>query len=444
MILAVRLWRTAFLFGIILITMCLSVPAKVLKIQDNNAVVEGDNHTHEVDLSLVKNVKVGDYLLVHNNLALNKVPKEDAQKILKFLEKYQVGHENYSHFDSEFEKIIENSRKRDLTQDEVIYLLRTESPGKEALFNEANSRRQECLKEFICIHGIIEFSNYCKNDCVYCGLRKENGELKRYRMKPEEIMKVAEKAVKDKGYKLLVLQSGEDYFYTDEMLAEIIREIKEKCHVFVFISIGERDYECYKKLKEAGASGVLFRFETSNPELFKKFHPEGKDWESRFEHLKFMKELGYFIATGSLIGLPGQTIEDLADDIFTIKKWANMVSMGPFIPAKNTPLADEPAGDPEMNLKMIAVLRLLMPYARIPVVTAFETLTNGEEGRRRALFSGANSLMFNLTPAKYRPHYKIYGNKFFQKENFWEKYGLFKYKESYQMLEERMARELGK
>jgi biotin synthase len=424
--------------------MCLSVPGKVIKIEGQWAIVQSEDHTHRADLSLVKDVKIGDYLLVHNDLALNKVPKGDAQKILKFLEKFQNSREDHHHFDAKFQKIIEDSRVRNLTRDEVIYLLQTEGSEKEFLFNEANKRRQEYLKEFICIHGIIEFSNYCKNDCLYCGLRKENKELKRYRMKPEEIVKVAEKAVKQKGYKLLVLQSGEDYFYSDEMLAEIIRKIKGKCRVFIFVSVGERGYEAYKKMKEAGASGVLFRFETSNPELFRKMHPQGKDFKNRFEHLKFMKELGYFIATGSLIGLPGQTIEDLADDVFMMKKWANMVSMGPFVPTKNTPLANEPAGDPEINLKMIAILRLLMPYSRIPVVTAFETLAGGEEGRRRALFSGANSLMFNLTPAKYRPYYKIYGDKFFQKENFWEKYGLFKYEESYQMLEERMARELKK
>lgn len=424
--------------------MCLSVPAKVIKIQNGHAVVRGGDQTHEVDLSLVKNVKTGDYLLVHANLALNKVPKEDAQKILKFLEKYQSNYEHHDHIDSKLQKIIEDSRKRDLTRDEVIYLLQSEGDEKEFLLNEANSRRQEYLKEFICIHGIIEFSNHCKNDCLYCGLRKENGEIKRYRMKPEEIVKVAEKAVKGKGYKLLVLQSGEDFFYSDKILAEIIKKIKGKCRVFVFVSVGERGYECYKKLKEAGASGVLFRFETSNPELFKKFHLTGKNFKNRFEHLKFMKELGYFVATGSLIGLPGQTIGDLADDMLTMKKWANMVSMGPFVPAKNTPLAGDSAGDPEMSLKMIAILRLLMPYARIPVVTAFETLTGGEEGRRQALFSGANSLMFNLTSPKYRLHYKIYGNKFYQKEKFWEKYGLFKYEESYQMLEERMKIELEK
>ena len=409
-------------------------------------------------MSIVKNVKIGDYLLVHGDMALNKIPKKDALKILNFLENRS------SHGNS----VLNFGLKSNLTREKVIYWLKSEGKEKEALFSEANTIRQEALKEFICIHGIIEFSNYCKNNCLYCGLRKENDRLKRCRMKPEEIVKTAGKAVRDKGYKLLVLQSGEDYFYTDEMLADVVRKIKEKYRVFIFVSVGERGYECYKKLKEAGASGVLFRFETSNPKLFKKLHPsksEGarskigpcgasKNLENRLEHLRFMRDLGYFISTGSLIGLPDQTIEDLADDILMIKKWANMVSMGPFIPTAGTPLEkfqiqnSKPVCNSQqkidLNLKMIAILRLMMPQARIPVVTALETLGGGEDIRKKALESGANSLMFNLTPAKYRPLYKIYGKKFYQKENFWEKYGLFKYEESYKMLEERMRRELEK
>lgn len=438
--------------------MCLAIPSKVLKIEDNRAIVKSDNHTHKADLSIVKNVKIGDYLLVHGDMALNKIPKKDALKILNFLENRS------SHGNS----VLNFGLKSNLTREKVIYWLKSEGKEKEALFSEANTIRQEALKEFICIHGIIEFSNYCKNNCLYCGLRKENDRLKRYRMKPEEIVKTAGKAVRDKGYKLLVLQSGEDYFYTDEMLADVVRKIKEKYRVFIFVSVGERGYECYKKLKEAGASGVLFRLETSNPKLFKKLHPsksEGarskigpcgasKNLENRLEHLRFMRDLGYFISTGSLIGLPDQTIEDLADDILMIKKWANMVSMGPFIPTAGTPLEkfqiqnSKPVCNSQqkidLNLKMIAILRLMMPQARIPVVTALETLGGGEDIRKKALESGANSLMFNLTPAKYRPLYKIYGKKFYQKENFWEKYGLFKYEESYKMLEERMRRELEK
>lgn len=346
-----------------------------------------------------------------------------------------------SKLNGKFKDIIQISKSRDLIKDEIIYLLQTKGLEQEALFSEANLVRKIYIKDFICIHGIIEFSNFCKNDCFYCGLRKENRTLLRYRMNIDDIVDIAHKAVTEAGYKLLVLQSGEDYFYTDDMLEEIIKKIKEKCRVFIFISIGERGYKCYERLKKAGASGTLFRFETSNSELFKRLHPQGKNLENRFGHLRFMKELGYFIATGSIIGLPGQTIEDLAEDILTTKKWTHMVSTGPFVPCDNTPLANLAHGDIEMNLKTIAILRLMMRNARIPVVTALEILA-GEDGRKRALQAGANSLMFNLTPANYRPFYKIYPDKFFQKETIWQKYGLFKYEESYKMLEERMQEEL--
>ena len=420
--------------------MCLTIPAQITKLEKGKAVVRENDRFKQVQISLVPNLKVGDWILYINNLALEKIPKKEAKEILELLEMpYQKI--DISKLSGKFKDIIQTSKSRNLIKDEIIYLLKTKGLEQKALFSEANLVRKTYIKDFICIHGIIEFSNFCKNDCFYCGLRKKNLTLPRYRMNVDEIVTIAHKAVTEAGYKLLVLQSGEDYFYTDDMLEEIIKKIKGKCRVFIFVSIGERGYKCYERLKRAGASGVLFRFETTNPELFKRLHPQGKNLESRFEHLRFMKELGYFIATGSMIGLPDQAIEDLAEDILTTKKWGHMVSTGPFVPCDNTPLANLPNGNIEMSLKTIAILRLMMKSARIPVVTALETLA-GENGRKRALQAGANSLMFNLTPDRYRPFYKIYPDKFFQKETIWQKYGLFKYEESYKMLEERMQEEL--
>jgi len=425
--------------------MCLTIPAEVIKLKKSKAIIKDFEGKKEINTILVPDLRVGDWLLYISDKAVKKISKSEAKEIIELLEQDQTV--DIPKLNRKYKKIIEKSKTDRLTKKEIVYLLNLEGREKEALYSEANITRKTYLKDFICIHGIIEFSNFCKNDCFYCGLRKGNKKLTRYRMEIPEIVKTAERAVNKKGYKLLVLQSGEDYFYTDEMLSEMIKKIKERCQVFIFMSIGERGYQCYKKMKEAGASGVLFRFETSNPKLFKKLHPQGKNFQNRFEHLKFMKKLGYFIATGSLIGLPGQKIEDLANDILQIKKWADMISLGPFVPAENTPLSNAPNDEKtkqwkiEMNLKMIAVLRLIMKEARIPVTTALETLA-GEEGRKRALRAGANSLMFNLTPEKYRPFYKIYPDKFYQKENIWEKYGLFKYEESYQMLQERMIREL--
>ncbi|MEK7576034.1 MAG: [FeFe] hydrogenase H-cluster radical SAM maturase HydE [Patescibacteria group bacterium] len=420
--------------------MCLTIPAQITKLEKGKAIVRENDRFKQIQISLVPNLKVGDWILYINDLALKRIPKKEAKEILELLEvPYQKI--DISKLSEKFKNIIQTSKSRDLIKEEIVYLLQTKGLEQEALFSEANLVRKIYIKDFICIHGIIEFSNFCKNDCFYCGLRKENQTLPRYRMDVEEIVNTAYKAVKEMGYKLLVLQSGEDYFYTNDILEEIIKKIKEKSRVFIFISIGERGYQCYKRLKKAGASGVLFRFETANSVLFKNLHPRGKDLKRRFEHLRFMKELGYFIATGSIVGLPGQTIEDLAEDILTTKKWAHMVSTGPFVPCDNTPLNNFPHGDVEMNLKIIAILRLLIKSSRIPVVTALETLS-GEGGRKKALQAGANSLMFNLTPDKYRPFYKIYPDKFFQKETIWQKYGLFKYEESYKMLEERMQEEL--
>lgn len=448
--------------------MCLTIPAQVIKIDKNKIILRESSGAIKNVSAFLSNLKKGDWVLCINDLIIKKIAKKDAGEIIKLLESAE--NIDVSMLDGKFKKIIQASKNSALTKKEILYLLKADGAEKEALFSEANLVRKENIKDFICIHGIIEFSNYCQNDCFYCGLRKENAKLKRYRMSVDEIVKTAEKAVKERGYKLLVLQSGEDYFYTDDMLAEIIKKIKEKCRVFIFMSIGERRYDCYEKMKKAGASGVLFRFETSNPKLFKQLHPKGKprrnlaageilrgkNFKNRFEHLKFMKELGYFITTGSIIGLPGQTMEDLVNDILTIKKWANMVSMGPYVPIAETPLGklqipnnksqkklqiQNSKQKAELNLKMIAILRLLMPVARIPVTTALETLL-GEEGRKRTLQAGANSLMFNLTPPKYRPLYKIYPNKFFKKEENWERYGLFKYEESYKMLEEKMRQGL--
>lgn len=423
--------------------MCLTIPAKVLELKDGKASVkDASGNRREIDVSLISGLRVGDWVLYITDLALRKISRNDAKAIKELLEP-QLKRIDAAKIGEKFRGIIRAAKTRELTKEELIYLLKTEGEEKKALFSEANTARQSHLKDFICIHGIIEFSNFCQNDCFYCGLRKENEKAKRYRMPPEEIIETAVRAVKGRGYKLLVLQSGQDPFYTDEMLAALIGEIKKRCRVFVFMSVGDRGYDCYKKMKQAGASGALLRFETSDPELFKKIHPRGKILQNRFEHLRFLRELGYFIASGSLIGLPGQTFDDLFEDILMIKKWANMVSMGPFIPCDNTPLADYPTGNAELNLKMISVLRLLMPSSRIPVVTALETLL-GEKARRMALLAGANSLMFNLTPEKYRPLYRIYPNKFFKKEERWEKYGLFKHEESYKMLEERMVKEINK
>ncbi|MFQ5427654.1 MAG: radical SAM protein [Thermodesulfobacteriota bacterium] len=442
--------------------MCLTIPAEVTAANnDRVTVLDGEGRSIEVEAPFLPDLRVGDWILHINNLAIRKISPEDAAEIIDLLEGGSPV--NTANLGARFREAVENLHQGVFEKKDIVYLLGCGGDEKEALFKEAETIKRAYLKDFICIHGVIEFSSFCARDCLYCGLRAGNHGLKRYRMSPHEIVESALRAVEEKGYKLLVLQSGEDPFFTDNKLAEIIRRIKAEARVFIFISTGERGYGSYKLLKEAGASGVLFRFETSNKDLFKRLHPgeifsphdskdpchqkgfnthaenpgAAKNFKNRFEHLAFFKDLGYYIATGSLTGLPGQTLDDIADDILITKKWANMVSTGPFVPSPSTPLASCPPGDPELHLKVMAVTRLVMKSARLPVVTAYETIV-GESARKRALSCGANSLMINLTPERYRKQYAIYPGKTIDDEDLFVKYGLFKYKESFEMLEENM------
>jgi biotin synthase len=339
---------------------------------------------------------------------------------------------------TDFVNILKACHTRMLAREEIIRLLNAFDPIEiEALCSEANTISQANLKDFFCIHGIIEFSNHCVRECHYCGLRRDSKDVTRYRMEPQEIVDTVADAVDKRGYKLIVLQSGDDFLYTDDMLVNILKGIKKRCKAFIFMSVGERSLDCYKRMKEAGASGVLFRFETSNEAIYNTIHP-GQSFRQRIELLKGMKEMGYYVASGFLIGLPGQTVEDIADDILFMKFFGvNMVTVGPFVPCEETPLATHPHGSAEMTLKVTAISRLLMPRAKIPVTTALETIES-EEGRRLGLSSGANSLMFNLTPERYRDDYRIYPNKYHGNEATWEKYGLSKESLSYKMLEKKM------
>jgi len=423
--------------------MCLTIPAKVLHVEDScpslpvKKITIRDSKGERTINALPDDLRVGDWVLYASNLAVEKISEEDAKEILELLEPYN--YIDISRLDSVFLEILKACHTRELRREEIIRLLNA-SEGAElnALFSEANTIRQAKLRDFFCIHGIVEFSNYCARNCLYCGLRRDSNDVRRYRMMPDEIVNSVCDAVERRGYKLIVLQSGDDFYYSDDVLCGIIRNIKERCRVFIFMSTGERSSTSYEKMKDAGANGVLFRFETSNKQLYNSIHP-GQSYDERLELLREMKKMGYFIATGFLIGLPGQTVDDIADDIITTKSTGvNMVTVGPFIPADSTPMASYPPGSATMTLKVTAVSRLLMPLSKIPVTTALETIEN-EEGRKLGLSSGANALMFNLTPEKYRSDYRIYPNKYHGKEEFWEKYGLYKEEMSYKMLEKKMT-----
>ncbi len=291
-------------------------------------------------------------------------------------------------------------------RDEIIEILKDDSQN-EWLFSLADKIRKENVGDDVHLRGLIEFSNICKCSCNYCGLRSYNKNIERYRLLKDEIVALCKNA-SDMGYKTIVLQSGEDEYYSTERMVEIIKEIK-KLDVALTLSIGERSYEDYKAFRQAGADRYLIRIETTDKELYKRMHPN-MDFDNRIRCLKDIKELGYEVGTGCLVGLPEQTIESLADDILFFKEIdADMVGIGPFIPHPQTPLKNSEQGSFTLALKVMALVRILLPDINIPATTAMETLN--PNGRIIALQSGANVVMPNVTSTQYRAKYEIYPNK---------------------------------
>ncbi len=305
------------------------------------------------------------------------------------------------------EKILENAKAtHNLSKKELVQILSDESIN-DVLFKTADEVRKEHVRDEVHLRGLIEFSNICKCNCKYCGLRKDNPELERYRLSIEEAYDFAKKA-KEYGYKTVVLQSGEDSYYSVERLVKLLQDIK-KLDLAITLSIGERSFEEYKAFKEAGADRYLIRIETTDKELYKKMHPN-MSFENRVRCLKDLKTLGYEVGTGCLVGLPEQSIESLANDILFFKEIdADMIGIGPFIPNQNTPLKDANGGTFEMALKVMALTRILLPTINIPATTAMETLN--PNGRLIALQSGANVVMPNVTEGDYRRKYEIYPGK---------------------------------
>ena len=292
------------------------------------------------------------------------------------------------------------------SKSELIELLKDNSCNDE-IFALADKTRKDFVGDDIHLRALIEFSNFCKNQCFYCGLRCNNKNVERYRLSADEIIDSVDFAV-EQGYKTVVLQSGEDAFFTRDIVCEIIEKIKS-FDVALTLSIGERSYEDYKAFKDAGADRYLMRIETTDKNLYEKMHPN-MDFEKRVECIKNIKKLGYETGTGCLVGLPGQTIESLADDILFFKEvGADMVGIGPFLPHPNTPLNNDSAGDFWLALKVMALTRILLKDINIPATTAMETLH--PDGRLIALQSGANVVMPNITLQEHRKKYEIYPNK---------------------------------
>jgi len=299
-----------------------------------------------------------------------------------------------------------------LSKGELIKILKDNKSDNE-LFSLADKVRREYVGDEVHLRGLIEFSNICKRTCKYCGLRCENKNLERYRIQPDDILLYAQKAV-EMGYKTIVLQSGEDEFYSVDKMCEIIHGIK-KLDVALTLSIGEKSFDEYKAYRQSGADRYLIRIETTDRQLYRQMHPN-MDFDNRVRCLEDLKTLGYEVGTGCLVGLPNQTIESLADDILFFKEiGADMVGIGPFIAHPQTPLKDSANGDFYLALKVMALTRILLKDINIPATTAMETLN--PNGRIIALQSGANVVMPNVTTTEYRAKYEIYPGKICINEN---------------------------
>ena len=311
---------------------------------------------------------------------------------------------------AELAKVLEKAKTNGkwLDKEDILSLLSAGPSEAEELFAAADAVRARFLGEEVHLRGIIEFSNYCIKNCLYCGLRKDNKRLVRYRLKPDEILAAARK-ISSLGLKTVVLQSGEDPYYKGSVLAGIISQIKDELDVAVTLSVGDRSREDYALFRRAGADRYLLKHETSNPQLFSALRP-GTQLKDRLLRLEWLKELGYQVGAGNMVGLPGQTLDSLAGDICLMRELdVEMAGIGPFIPHPDTPLANSTGGTLEMTLKVLAVTRLVLPHTHLPATTAAASVH--PNGRVLALKCGANVVMPNMTPAAQRPNYSIYPGK---------------------------------
>lgn len=308
-----------------------------------------------------------------------------------------------------FEVLRSAAKGGKLSFDDLLFLLSaTEKEELEVLRQTADRVRQEFVGDEIHLRGIVEFSNVCIQDCCYCGLRRGNHQLFRYRMTAAEILDAAKKA-KAKGLGTVVLQSGEDPWFTRERLSRLIQEIRDSTGLAITLSLGERSQGDYEAWKKAGADRYLLKQETTSPALFRHLRP-GRELKDRLNSLAVLGELGYEVGSGNMVGLPGQTEEDLARDIQTFQEYDfDMIGIGPFIPHPQTPLAGATPGDLSQTLKVLALTRILTRNTHLPATTAAGVLDS--QGRRKALMAGANIIMPDVTPWTYRQYYQIYPGK---------------------------------
>lgn len=301
-----------------------------------------------------------------------------------------------------------------LSEREIVELLSLEEPqALKELFAAAYAKKVEMCGKGVSVRGLVEAGNVCAKDCLYCGIRKSNACVRRYQLTADEIIAGAEES-KALGYKSLVIQSGEIESEAHTRFIEEVLERLRPLNLGITLSLGEQSEETYARWRKAGATRYLLRIEASNPELYAKIHPEACSWARRVECLRALRRCDYQVGTGVMCALPGQTLEDLARDIrFYEEIDADMIGMGPFIPAAGTPMESVGAYSKEkallLGLKMIAVTRLCLPTLNIAAATALQALA--EDGRERGVMAGANVIMPNVTDLKYRHSYQLYANK---------------------------------
>lgn len=298
-----------------------------------------------------------------------------------------------------------------LERDEFYALLEGRTDGSaQHLFERARSLRHHVYNHDIYMRGLIEFTNYCCNDCYYCGIRRSNQQVERYRLSKEQILECCDMGY-SLGYRTFVLQGGEDPYFTDEAIVDMVREIKARYpDCAVTLSIGEREKSSYKAYREAGADRYLLRHETANEGHYASLHPPNLSLQRRKSCLLDLKALGYQVGCGFMVGSPHQTTHCLVDDLLFIKELEpHMVGIGPFIPHNQTPFAAYPAGSLDLTLYLLGILRLMLPNVLLPATTALGTID--PQGRELGILAGANVVMPNLSPVDVRKKYALYNNK---------------------------------
>ena len=308
-------------------------------------------------------------------------------------------------------RILALARGERLPREELARLIATRSP--EDCETAASLARKTALREFgrkVYFRGLIEFTNYCRNDCLYCGIRRSNRAASRYRLSEEEILLCCRWGY-EQGLRTFVLQGGEDPYFTDERVVSIVRAVKAAYpNCAVTLSIGEKPYESYARFREAGADRYLLRHETASPAHYGKLHPPEMSFENRVRCLHDLIALGFQTGCGMMVGAPFQTPENLVEDLLFMQELKpQMVGMGPFLPHKDTPFRDEPAGTAEDTLFLLSIVRLMHPRVLLPATTALGTLLPG--GRERGILAGANVVMPNISPDEARARYLLYDNK---------------------------------